>query len=301
MAESVVGPWAKDKLDRLGKYLHAYTTIMKGQRWCEGFHYIDAFAGPGDHEIRQQKADKRHDAQQAMLDVSSYGGEQEEQRQFLAGSPRVALDLEFPFTNYVFVEHSPERIAALDQLKAQYGSGRQIHVRQEDCTKYLRDKVATNPKLDWKTNRALVFLDPFGMQVGWQTVADLAATKAIEVFLNFPVGMAIQRLLLRQPDKFTDAQRRRLDEYFGSPDWMDVLYKRRKTLLGDEAQEKIDASGEALLKWYRDRLRTVFSHVSKAALIRNTRGGHLYYLLLASHNPTGVKIANDILSAGETV
>jgi three-Cys-motif partner protein len=114
--------------------------------------------------------------------------------------------------------------------------------------------------------------------------------------------MAIQRLLLRQPEKFTDAQRRRLDDYFGSPGWFDVLYKKQgKTLFGDETQGKIDASGKALLKWYRDRLRSVFPHVSKAALIRNTRGGHLYYLLLASHNKTGVKIADDILSAGETV
>lgn len=301
MAESVVGPWAKDKLDRLAKYLHAYTTIMKGRSWCQGFHYIDAFAGPGDHEIRQQKADKRHEAQKAILDVSSYGVEQDEQRQFLAGSPRVALDLEFPFTNYIFVEHSPERIKALEKLKTEYGTSRQIHVRQEDCAKYLRDKVASNPRLDWKTNRALVFLDPFGMQVGWQTVSDLAATKAIEIFLNFPVGMAIQRLLLRQPEKFTEAQRHRLDDYFGSPTWMDRLYKRSRTLFGDETQDKINASGLALLNWYRDRLRTIFSHVSKAALIRNTRGGHLYYLLLASHNPTGVKIANEILSAGEAV
>ena len=301
MAESVVGPWAKDKLDRLGKYLQAYTTIMKGQRWCEGYHYIDAFAGPGEHEIRQQKTDKRHEAQQALLDVSSYGNEQEEQRLFLAGSPRVALELPHPFTHYVFVERSSGRVAALDDLKAEYGSSRSIFVRQHDCTKYLRDRVATNPKLDWKNNRALVFLDPFGMQVGWDTIEALSATKAIEIFLNFPVGMAIQRLLLRQPDRFTDAQRQRLDGYFGSSDWMTVLYKRCKTLFGDDDLEKIDNSGKALLKWYRGHLRTIFSHVSRAALIRNTRGGHLYSLMLASHNSTGARIASEILSAGENV
>jgi three-Cys-motif partner protein len=139
------------------------------------------------------------------------------------------------------------------------------------------------------------------MQVGWQTIADLAATGGIEIFLNFPVGMAIQRLLRRQPENFTDAQRRRLDEYFGSADWFDVLYKRRRNLFGEDDQEKVDASGLALLNWYRRRLLTIFPDVSKAALIRNTRRGHLYYLMLASHNKTGVKIANAILSAGETV
>jgi len=59
MAESVVGPWAADKLDRLGKYLSAYTTIMKDQDWCERFYYIDAMAGrlPEDlPEIIQRRA-----------------------------------------------------------------------------------------------------------------------------------------------------------------------------------------------------------------------------------------------------
>jgi three-Cys-motif partner protein len=85
MAQSVVGPWAKDKLDRLAKYLHAYTVIMKDQSWCEGYHYIDAFAGPGEHQIRQHRSAIRDDAQQALLDISGFGSEQEEQQQqFLA-------------------------------------------------------------------------------------------------------------------------------------------------------------------------------------------------------------------------
>jgi three-Cys-motif partner protein len=301
VARSIVGPWARDKLDRLGKYLAAYTTIMKDQSWCQGYHYIDAFAGPGEHAVREDHPDKRHAAQQALLDVSNFGAEQKEQQEFLAGSPRVALEAPYPFTHYVFVERSPERIAALKTLRTEYGESRSIIIRQENCTAYLRDRVVDNAKIEWKKNRALVFLDPFGMQVGWETIASLASTRAIEIFLNFPVGMAIQRLLLRQPGNFTETQRQRLDGYFGSPDWNNALYKRRKTLFGEDSEEKINASGEALLKWYRSRLRSVFPHVSKAALIRNTRGAHLYYLLLASHNKTGVKIADDILSAGETV
>ena len=64
---------------------------------------------------------------------------------------------------------------------------------------------------------------------------------------------------------------------------------------------KVEESGRALLNWYRKRLQAVFGYASKAALIRNTKGGHLYYILLATPNPTGLKIANNILSAGETV
>jgi len=93
-----------------------------------------------------------------------------------------------------------------------------------------------------------------------------------------------------------------LDEYFGSPDWFRVLYRQRQTLFDESVDVKIKKSGEALLCWYRDRLRKAFGYASKAALIRNTHGAHLYYLLLASPNPTGCKIFNDIVAAGgETV
>lgn len=103
------------------------------------------------------------------------------------------------------------------------------------------------------------------MQVQWKTIEELAATKAIEIFLNFPVGMAIQRLLRRHPEKFTAAQRNRLDEYFGSPEWITELYKgqkKQKTFFGDDDLQEINASGEAPVKWYRKRLK-LFSDSSR--------------------------------------
>jgi three-Cys-motif partner protein len=298
MAKSVVGQWAKDKLDRLGRYLHEYTKIMRKQRWCDGYYYIDAFAGPGQHEVRS----KAHStARNLLLDVANFGQSQEEQRQFLAGSPRVALDIEYPFTGYVFVERSTTRVAALELLKTEYGKSRRIRIRQRDCNGFLCERVASNPQIDWNKNRALVFLDPFGMQVPWSTLAALGGTKAIEVFLNFPVGMAIQRLLPRDTRKLTDQRRAMLDTYFGSPEWVGVVYSKSTTLFGDEAERKVEQSGERLVKWYRGRLKEAFGFVSKAALIRNTRSGHLYYLMLASPNKTGVRIADYILGAGETI
>lgn len=298
MAKSVVGEWAKDKLDRLGRYLHEYTKIMRKQHWCDGYYYIDAFAGPGQHEVRGKP---RPTSRNMLLNVADFGQAQKEQQKFLAGSPRVALDIEYPFSGYVFVERSPTRVAELESLKTEYGGSRRVIIRQRDCNGYLCDKIVSNPKVDWEKNRALVFLDPFGMQVPWSTLEALGATEAIEVFLNFPVGMAIQRLLLRNTGKLTDERRRKLNEYFGSPDWYDVVYRKTPTLFGDETEEKIEQSGERLVKWYRGRLREAFGFASKAALIRNSRGGHLYYLMLASPKRTGVKIANHILSAGETI
>lgn len=296
---STVGPWAQDKLGRLQKYLSAYTTIMRKQNWCAGYHYVDAFAGPGDHVVRTRRGRAAAATAPTLKGLEEFDSAPAEQQRFLAGSPRVALELENPFSSYVFVERAPERVAALEKLKAEYGNDRKITIRQGDCGAFLRS-IATNGKTDWSKHRAVVLLDPFGMQVEWPTIELLAKTRAIDIFINFPVGMAIQRLLYRNSERFDERERAKLDSYFGTSDWYGHLYPSKPGLFGEQEQ-KVPDSGTALVEWYRGRLGTAFTHVSKAALIRNTKGGHLYYLLVASHNATGVRIANDILAAGERV
>lgn len=50
-----VGPWAKQKLGLLQKYLSADTTAPKRQSWAETV-YVDAFAGHGTARLRQMPA-----------------------------------------------------------------------------------------------------------------------------------------------------------------------------------------------------------------------------------------------------
>lgn len=298
--ESEVGPWAQDKLGRLGKYLGAYTTILRKQSWCRGYVYVDAFAGSGRHRVRQSRSSTVGSVPNLLLDLVSDSQEDRGQQRYIAGSPRVALEIEHPFSWYVFIEKDVERAANLRQLETEFGETRKVVVRSQDCNSYLLERIVENPKIDWKQWRGVVFLDPFGMQVPWSTIEALGRTQAIEVFLNLPVGMAIQRLLLRS-GKFTKRQRERLDEHFGSSEWYDILYRTEEDLFGEEDIVKAEGSGKAIVDWYRKRLVECFGYASKAALIRNTKGGHLYYLMLATPNKFGLKIANDILSAGETV
>lgn len=289
-----VGPWAKKKLVALQKYLSAYTTILKNQHF-KGFIYVDAFAGPGQHKIRQ---DVDYEGQLSIL--SELKNEDPEETQYLIGSPRIALEIKNPFSTYVFVETDSERVEHLNRLKKEYGTTRDIRIREMDCNKYLKEFFIENPKVNWKEWRGVVFLDPFGMQVPWKTIEGLGRTGAIEVFLNFPVGMAIQRLLPRN-GVISPGNRTKLDSYFGSQEWYDLIYKSELGFFGENVS-KINESGHELVKWYKkNRLGSAFKFVSSALLIRNTHGGHLYYLILASQNSTGVKIANDILSQGEII
>lgn len=51
----------------------------------------------------------------------------------------------------------------------------------------------------WRSfrRRAVVFLDPFGMQVEWRTIERIGQTKAIDLWILFPLGVAVNRFLTK--------------------------------------------------------------------------------------------------------
>jgi three-Cys-motif partner protein len=286
-----VGPWAREKLGALGQYLGFYTTVLKKQsHWLRGTIFVDAFAGPGLSRVRTKE--------KASEPPGLFGPDPESDKaetEFLKGSPRVALDITNPFTSYVFVERDPQRIAELNKLKADYGSTRNIVVREGDANAALQAWLSSG--IDWRHHRAVVFLDPFGMQVPWSTIGVLARTKAIEVIINFPLGMAIQRLLIKSGN-IPPGWQMSLDTFFGAPDWRSLVYEEDTDLFGPKTR-KVSGAGVKLLEWYLGRLKAIFGHVSTARLIKNTRGNPLYYLIWAGPNGTGLKGAEHILSKGE--
>ena len=236
-----VGPWAQEKLECLRKYLAAYTTILSRQSFA-GYIYIDAFAGPGTLRVRNQKVDAF--PQQSLLERAEYD---EDEASYLAGSPRVALEIERQFTHYVFVELDPIRIAQLEELREEFSSSpAEIYIRKEDCNTYLQ-KLLQRQSRNWSRWRGIVFLDPFGMQVPWDTIAKIGATGAIEVIMNFPVGMAIERLLKRSGE-FSAGETQRLDDYFGTDEWMDLVYTRQTDMVGERI-DKVQASGSYSQIW----------------------------------------------------
>lgn len=296
-SDGTVGPWAREKLGALGEYLDFYTKVLKNQHWLRGTIYIDAFAGPGRSKVRQApKVVANPQPEDFFDDVVPMVEAVEEAGEFLKGSPRVALDIANPFSSYTFIERNPVRVAELKALAEEYGGRRNIVVREGDASTEL---LAILSSTDWRSYRGVVFVDPFGMHIPWSTLEALAKTKVFEVIINFPLGMAIQRFLVRTGDVPANWAAT-LDEFFGSPDWRDHAYEAQDSLFGPSTT-KLDDSGKRLLKWYLDRLKDAFGHVSPARLIRNTKGGHLYYLVWAGPHPKGLDGAKSILGKGEEI
>jgi three-Cys-motif partner protein len=99
------------------------------------------------------------------------------------GSARLALGTNPPFGKYVFVEKDPDKCRNLAALKNAFPDvADRISIHNREANEFLTEYCA-RPR-DWQRRRAVLFLDPFGMQVDWTTIELIAATKAID--LPFP-------------------------------------------------------------------------------------------------------------------
>jgi three-Cys-motif partner protein len=291
--DDTVGPWAKEKLGALGEYLGYYSKVLKNRGegklvWCKGIVYIDAFAGLGRTEVRSKGV---------ALDAMSMFDElvresQPEVREVIDGSPRVALSTPDKFDRYVFIERDPKRMAQLEGLEEEFKATHKIALRKGDCNAELQ-QIVVESGIDWKSHRAVCFLDPFGMHVPWKTIEMLGRTKAIEVLINFPLDMAIQRVLTRT-GALQPGWREALDEFFGSGDWWGKVYAEKDNLFGS-ATEKLPNAGDNLLQWYCERLKAEFGNVAHPRLVKNTRGNGLYYLIWAGPHKKGLEGADYIL------
>ena len=196
------GDWTEEKLGRVRRYLVEYTKIMSRQPFR--FAYIDAFAGTGYRTLKREE-----NPEELMFPELA----EPESQQFLAGSARIALQVDPKFDTYIFVEKDDKRFQELKKLEAEFPEY-DIRPEQEDANTYLQQLC----EKDWKTRRAVVFLDPYGMEVEWKTLEAIAMTQAIDLWLLFPLGIAVNRLLKRDGN-IDPVMREKLDLLFGTTDW----------------------------------------------------------------------------------
>lgn len=286
--QSFGGDWTAEKLSRVRKYLGAYVKIMSKRRFR--YAYIDAFAGTG---YRTQK--------QSELESEPMFPElfDSESQKFIEGSATIALEVEPRFSKYIFIEKDPERAAELEKLKVEFpDKASDIIIQNTEANQALIEICQKN----WKKHRAVLFLDPYGMQVSWDTIVAIAKTEAIDLWILFPLGVAVNRLL-KKDGKIQDAMKNRLNQIFGADDWFDAFYqvKKQPDLFGNEVLKlEKTANFQAIGEYFNQRLKTIFAGVADNPLpLRNSRNNPLYLLCFAAANksgaPTAIRIAQDIL------
>lgn len=280
------GRWTEDKLRRVCDYLEAYMRILRNYPSLVPA-YIDAFAGTGYRERAVSG-----DADQ--LPLIEY--DQDETR-FIEGSAARALGIRLPFSKYVFVELSLKRAKELDRLREQFKHLEdRISVVREDANVYLQRWCAEE---DWASCRAVVFLDPYGMQVDWPTIRCLAETGGVDLWYLFPLS-AVNRLLTKT-GKPRPAWSEKLTRIFGVPEWEAAFYptKRVATLFGESESSAKDADFDSIAVFTKERLRSCFPAVASNPLVlRNERNSPLFLLCFAtaSRKPSTQRAALNIAS-----
>ncbi|GIK17704.1 MAG: hypothetical protein BroJett003_26680 [Planctomycetota bacterium] len=284
------GDWTTDKLERLRKYLCAYMTIFTRNPKAQYFTtiYVDAFAGTGHRVGPTRRGDKSAAASETA---------DPEAESFRKGSARIALEVGPSFHRFIFIERDAGRVAELEALRDEFPT-KAVQIEQGDANAFLKQWCK---QTDWKKHRAVVFLDPYGMQVDWATLDSLAKTKAVDLWLLFPLGVAVNRLLTKAgppPEEWANA----LTRIFGTKDWEQAFYpkKEEETLFGAEESQRKDATLEAIGCFFVNRLKTIFVKVADNPLpLINSTNTPIYLLCFAAGAPKGsgtaVKIAQDIL------
>lgn len=286
------GDWTQAKLAVLQGYLAAYTTALKNQPFKKAF--IDAFAGTR-YRTARLGDDRDENAPLLFPDLAD-----EQPQRLLDGSSRLALRTEPPFDRYIFIEKHPTRCLDLERLKSEFPErAEQIVIRHKEANEEVRSLCDSN----WINHRAVLFLDPYGMQVEWETLEAVAETRAIDLWLLFPLGIGVNRLLTKSGD-IPVAWRKRLDILLGTTDWYDEFYRvveSQDTLFELPREERIvKASMEAIGSFFVRRLETIFPGVTKKpGVLRNSSNNPLYLFCFAASNkkgaPIALNIANDLL------
>lgn len=279
------GDWTTRKLDVLANYLKSYTKALKGKPSAQHpFRkaFIDAFAGTG---YRSAPAGDAASTKQEILfpDIAAPGPQL-----LLDGSARRALTIDPPFDRYIFIERNAERCAQLEKLRAEFPA-RSIDIQRGDANQEIQRLC----EKDWSSHRAVLFLDPYGMQVEWRTIEAIARTRAIDLWLLFPLGIGVNRLLTRS-GQMPPSWRNRLNALLGTESWYDQFYKVESSpTLFDSDEEKVAKASMATIgQYFVRRLGELFPGVAKdPGVLRNSHNNPLYLFCFAVGNERGKTIA----------
>ena len=259
-----IGFWSEIKLEIVKRYASAYSKIMSRQQFIRGHYYVEGFAGAGVHLSKATK-------------------------ELVPGSPANALLITPPFTGYHFIDLDGDKTKLLEELSDGHPN---VSIYTGDCNKVLLDKIFPSIKYE-NYKRALCLLDPYKLNLNWEIMYEAGRSKAIEIFLNFPLMDMNRNILWKKPDGVDEKQIKRMNAFWGDNSWRKISYKTQKGLFEDYETK---TSHAPLIRAFRERLKNVagFMYVPEPIPMRNTKGGIVYYLFFASPNKTGHKIVEDI-------
>jgi three-Cys-motif partner protein len=273
------------KLSLIEAYLATFTIALR--RRYPNLWYIDAFAGTGVRTIK-------HAAREGDLFSEPSDPRIEDRR----GSALIAINTKPAFDQLVFIDLRAKHFRALLALKEEY-SDRNVLVLRGNANEIVSNIVHAR---HWRDTRAVMFLDPYGLQVDWVTLEAIRKTEAIDVwYLVSLEGLFRQAALDRS--RIQPECRVRLTRMLGTPEWETDWYEPQRQLDGSLNYRRT-ASVDDIARYVHRRLQSLFPAVLEPLRLRNKKGGPAFALFFAISNPDpkaielATRIASHILASG---
>lgn len=293
------GPWTEQKLDTFEKYVKAYLTIMNKYRDKHGWKliYFDGFAGSGSRTSEESsseilKTSTIFESEVTIEELCVYQG---------AAERVVGLEKDTEgFDAYYFVETDDKSRKSLEEKLSKYQTKGKTFFLQHDANRAVRMLANTLKKN--KNIKALVFLDPFGMQIDWDSIKLLEGL-FVDLWILIPTGVIVNRLLERSFNKEIGLRHgQKLESFFGLAQDQIIEYFYREeqlpTLFGEEETViiKVENAIKKIADLYIERLKTIFPNVtSKPLVLYNGHNVPIYHFAFASQKTVAKKIAQQII------
>jgi len=261
MAESVAqtfgSDWTEIKLDALTDYISQWNKILSKYPYFKRV-YIDAFAG---------------------------SGEREQNGKVHLGSPLRVMSLN-AFDEYHFIDGNSTNC---DSLRSHFESrtGQDVHIYHDDANKWIKEHISD---FNWSKTRGIMFLDPFAMQLDYNTLEQIAEqTTGLDLWMLFPAS-ALIRTLPRKSYPLQDWWPT-LNRFWGDESWREFYKEEEESLFnfdytGAEGEDPLAyetviarQSHMDILKGYRSRLEKIFPAVCGDFGMLQHRN-HLLFLLI---------------------
>jgi three-Cys-motif partner protein len=287
LADHEFGSEATDlKLSLIKDYSCAFTRALRGK--FRELLYFDAFAGTGE---RTERVPAR--------EPSFFTPGTPERIIRHPGSAKIAIGVEPPFDRLVFIEQRLRAVKALRALQAQHHD-RAIDVVAGDANIEIPKLLRT---INWRSARAIMFLDPYGMSVDWETLKAVASTRAIDVWFLFSLS-GLYRQAARNADMINEHKRAAVTRALGTADWEQELYAPPQGFFSNQQPLRRAASVAGLEAYVRRRLETIFPAVRPPLALPAHKKPQIFSLFFAMSNPNpaattlATRISDHILKAG---
>src|SRR5690606_20898792 len=135
--------------------------------------------------------------------------------QVMKGSASLAMDCEPPFHKYHFNDRNPLHCETLATLANE--RGRLVNITQLDANEFIEEFCRT---LTWR-DRAVIFLDPYSVQLNWSTLEVISKTKKSDIWLLFPISTLLRMMPNSGHEQLWVP---RINRFLGTDEWINACY-----------------------------------------------------------------------------